>query len=62
MRVKAAQIHEIDRVGCSKSGVLLLHREPGVDGVPGLQERAHGPAGGGGAPTHASSSRHSFRF
>jgi hypothetical protein len=52
----------IERVGCSKSGVLLLHREPGVDGVPGLQERAHGTAGGGGAPPHASPSGHSLRF
>ncbi len=51
-----------ERVGCSKSGVLLLHREPGVDGVPGLQECAHGPAGGGGAPPHASPPRHSLRF
>ncbi len=51
-----------ERVGCSKSGVLLLHREPGVYGVPGLQERADGPAGGGRAAPHASPSRHSLRF
>jgi hypothetical protein len=51
-----------ERVGCSKSGVLLLHREPGVDGVPGLQERADGPAGGGRAPPHASPPRYSLRF